>query len=173
MEPLISPPCFQEIKNRCKPVRSVNIEHKKSLSRLDRLALFITEKVGTMGFFIIVFAWTTLWLGWNTIVPTSLRFDPFPAFVLWLFISNVLQIFLMPLIMVGQNFQNQHAELRAEADFEINTKAEQEINTILLHLEYQNTLILKILKNLEHKPLLKNEIHQQWIKTVRDPTHHE
>ncbi|MGL5743229.1 MAG: DUF1003 domain-containing protein [Legionella sp.] len=110
-----------------------------------------------MVFFVIVFAWTTLWLSWNTIAPMSLRFDPFPAFVLWLFISNVLQIFLMPLIMVGQNFQSQHAEMRAEADFEINTKAEQEINAILLHLEYQNTLILKILKNLEHNPSLKNE----------------
>lgn len=158
MEPLIPPPiCFQEIKKRRKPILSVNLEHKKSFSNLDRLALFITENVGTMVFFVIVFAWTTLWLSWNTIAPMSLRFDPFPAFVLWLFISNVLQIFLMPLIMVGQNFQSQHAEMRAEADFEINTKAEQEINAILLHLEYQNTLILKILKNLEHNPSLKNE----------------
>lgn len=158
MKSLISPPCFQEIKNSRKPVRSVNVEHKKSLSRLDRSALFITEKVGSMGFFVLVFAWTILWLGWNMVAPISLRFDPFPAFVLWLFISNVMQIFLMPLIMVGQNFQNQHAEIRAEADFEINTKAEQEINAILLHLEYQNTLILKILQSLEHKSLSAKEL---------------
>jgi hypothetical protein len=32
-------------------------------------------------------------------------FDPFPAFVAYLLISNVIQIFLMPLIMVGQNLQ--------------------------------------------------------------------
>jgi uncharacterized membrane protein len=158
MKSLISPPCFQEIKNSRKPVRSVNVEHKKSLSRLDRSALFITEKVGSMGFFVLVFAWTILWLGWNMVAPISLRFDPFPAFVLWLFISNVMQIFLMPLIMVGQNFQNQHAEIRAEADFEINTKAEQEINAILLHLEYQNTLILKIFQSLEHKSLSAKEL---------------
>ena len=30
-------------------------------------------------------------------------FDPFPAFVASLHISNVIQILLMPLIMVGQN----------------------------------------------------------------------
>jgi len=93
--------------------------------------------------------WTTVWLGWNTLAPVELRFDPFPAFVLWLFLSNMIQILLMPLIMVGQNLQGRHAEARAEADFEVNTKAEREIETILLHLERQNDLILKILTQLE------------------------
>lgn len=142
-------PNFHELKTLRQPVRSVNREHKKSLSRLDKLAVWITEKVGTMGFFAIVFIWTALWLGWNTIAPSALRFDPFPAFVLWLFISNVMQIFLMPLIMVGQNLQGRHAEMRAEADFEVNTKAEREIGAVLMHLENQNELILKILNHLE------------------------
>jgi len=87
-------------------------------------------------------------LGWNTLTPKDLRFDPFPAFVLWLFISNMLQIFLMPLIMIGQNLQGRHAEARADSDFEINVKAEREIEAILLQLERQNELILKILNQL-------------------------
>ena len=78
-----------------------------------------------------------------------MRFDPFPAFVLWLFISNMLQIFLMPLIMIGQNLQGSHAEVRAESDYEVNVKAEREIEAILLHLERQNDLILEILDHLE------------------------
>jgi uncharacterized membrane protein len=61
----------------------------------------------------------------------------------------VIQIFLMPLIMVGQNLQGRHAEARAEADFDVNTKAEREIEAILLHLESQNELILRILRHLE------------------------
>jgi uncharacterized membrane protein len=61
----------------------------------------------------------------------------------------MIQLFLMPLIMVGQNLQGRHAEARAEADFDVNTKAEREIETILLHLEAQNDLILKILRHLE------------------------
>jgi uncharacterized membrane protein len=104
-----------------------------------------------MGFFLIIFGWTILWLSWNMFVPKTLRFDPFPAFVLWLFISNMIQIFLMPLIMIGQNLQGRHAEVRAEADFEVNTKAEREIETILLHLENQNKGILEILNKLENK----------------------
>jgi uncharacterized membrane protein len=53
--------------------------------------------------------------------------------------------------MIGQNLQGRHAEARAEADFEVNTKAEREIETILLHLENQNKGILEILNKLENK----------------------
>ncbi len=140
---------LEEIKKNRKPIRNANIEHREKLSRLDKLAVFITDHVGTMGFFIIIFIWTVLWLNWNIFAPAQLRFDPYPAFVLWLFISNMIQIFLMPLLMVGQNLQGRHSEARAEADFEVNTEAENEIEIILQHLENQNELILKILERLE------------------------
>ena len=124
------------------PIVNANKRHKESLSGLERLAVWITDHVGTMGFFLIIFIWTLSWLLWNSIGPTNHRFDPAPAFVFWLFISNMIQIFLMPLIMIGQNLQSRHAEYRAEADFEVNLKAEAEIESILAHLERQNELIL-------------------------------
>ena len=139
----------EELKKLRKPIHNVNIKHKESLSALEKFAVKVTDNVGTMGFFIIIFLWTLLWLGWNTIAPKDLRFDPYPAFVLWLFVSNMIQIFLMPLIMIGQNLQGRHAEIRAEADFEVNVRAEKEIEVILMHLEHQNELILKILKNID------------------------
>jgi uncharacterized membrane protein len=104
-----------------------------------------------MGFFIIVFLWTLIWLTWNMFAPKAARFDPYPAFVLWLFISNMIQLFLMPLIMVGQNVQSVQADLREEEDLKINLQAELEIETILTHLEYQNDIMMKILKRLEDK----------------------
>jgi len=139
----------EEIKKLRKPIHNVNVKHKESLTALERFAVKVTDHVGSMGFFIIIFVWTMLWLGWNTLAPKELRFDPYPAFVLWLFASNVLQIFLMPLIMIGQNLQGRHAEQRAEADFEVNVRAEKEIEVILMHLEHQNELILRILENIE------------------------
>ncbi len=140
---------IEELRKYRKPIRNVNIQHKENLSGLERIAVWITDHVGTMGFFLIIFGWTAIWLSWNTLGPESAQFDPFPAFVLWLFISNMIQIFLMPLIMIGQNLQSRHAEARAEADFEINTKAELEIETILVHLEKQSSLILEILQKIE------------------------
>lgn len=143
------PPTLEELRRLRDPIRNTNIEHKENLNKLEKLAVWITERVGTMGFFLIIFGWTLAWLSWNTLAPQNMRFDPFPAFVLWLFISNMIQIFLMPLIMVGQNLQGKHSEARAEADFEVNTMAEREIEAILMHLENQNNLILEILKKLE------------------------
>lgn len=139
----------EELKKIRKPISNVNVKHKESLTKLEKFAVIVTDHVGSMGFFIIIFIWTLLWLGWNTLAPKDVRFDPYPAFVLWLFASNVLQIFLMPLIMIGQNLQGRHAEKRAESDFEVNVRAEKEIEVILLHLENQNDLILKILDKIE------------------------
>ena len=143
------PISLEELKRKVKPIRTINIERKENLSRLNQLAIWITDHVGTMGFFLIIFAWTASWLSWNTLAPKTIRFDPYPAFVLWLFLSNMIQIFLMPLIMIGQNLQSAHAEARAEADFDVNTKAEMEIETVLQHLEYQNKMILQIVQHLE------------------------
>src|SRR5579859_6602229 len=123
------------------PIRNVNQETRASFTPLERLALAVTVRVGSPGFFIIIAVWTIGWLLWNVLAPARIRYDPGPAFVLWLFISNMLQILLMPLIMVGQNLLNRHSELRADADFEINQKAEQETEAILLHLEHQGAAI--------------------------------
>jgi uncharacterized membrane protein len=128
-------PDVHEIHKGRAPVRDVNAEHHQQFTKLERLAIWITDHVGTMGFFIVIFAWTVLWLGWNTLGPSAARFDPYPAFVLWLFISNMIQIFLMPLLMIGQNLQGRHSEIRAQSDFEVNVKAEKEIDVILMHLE--------------------------------------
>jgi uncharacterized membrane protein len=128
---------------------NVNDAYERSFSAVDRLAVWVTDNVGSMGFFFIIAVWTVAWLAWNTLAPAELRFDPAPAFVLWLFISNLIQIHLMPLIMVGQNLQDRYSELRAEADFEVNQKAEREIETVLEHLSNQNELMLEILRRLE------------------------
>jgi uncharacterized membrane protein len=144
-------PTIKELIAQRKPVRNVNILHRETFTGLEKIALYITEKVGTMGFFFLVSIWTIAWLSWNTFAPVALRFDAFPAFVLWLFISNVLQLLFLPLIMVGQNLQGRHAEARAQNDFEINVKAEREIEAILLHLEKQGEQVERILNHLENK----------------------
>ncbi|MDR3512390.1 MAG: DUF1003 domain-containing protein [Caulobacteraceae bacterium] len=142
------PTSLEAIRKRRKALRDVNKEAADKLSPLDKLALWITARVGTMGFFLVIFTWTVLWLGWNLLAPKALQFDPPSAFVFWLFISNLIQIMLMPLIMVGQNLQGRHSELRAENDLEINVKAEKEIEAILQHLEYQNAMLLEMVGKL-------------------------
>ncbi len=133
--------------------RNANLVHKQSLSALDRVAMAITNKVGSVGFFLIIAGWTVLWTSYNmaaSLVPALgwHAFDPFPAFVAYLLMSNVIQILLMPLIMVGQNLQGRHSETRAELDFEINQKAEREVTATLLQLERNTALLMKLMRHL-------------------------
>jgi uncharacterized membrane protein len=135
-------------------IRSANAVHSEGLSPLDKFAMAMTDKVGSMGFFLIILAWTVLWTGYN-ILASEVKllhwkaFDPFPAFVAYLLISNVIQILLMPLIMVGQNLQGRHTEIRAQLDYEINQKAEKEVMVVLRHLEHNTGLLLQLMRHLE------------------------
>jgi uncharacterized membrane protein len=117
------PITLHEFRRRRKPLRNINVDLRHRRSQLDRLALWITSHVGTMGFFLIILAWTVIWLGWNLLAPDRYKFDPPMGFIFWLFLSNLIQILLMPLIMVGQNLQGQHAEARAEHDLQIQHKS--------------------------------------------------
>ena len=142
---------IEDLKRKRQECMKLLVRDNKKASMLDRLALWITNKVGSMGFFMLIFLWTVCWLGWNILTPEKARFDPYPAFVLWLFISNMIQLFLLPLIMIGQNLQSQHSEHRAETDLKINELAEMENETILIHLENQNAMMLDILKKMENR----------------------
>ena len=146
--PTSPPMSLAEVRKKRPPPVNIHKQVRANLSAMDKAALFITERVGTMGFFLLILAWTVIWLGWNTLLPTAWRFDPAMGFVLYLFLCNVIQILLMPLIMVGQNLQGQHSEARAEHDLEVNVKAEQEIEVILQHLEYQNEILMKMVGKL-------------------------
>lgn len=142
------PLAVKELKKRREQILEKN-EREKKTTVLGRIAIWITEHVGSMGFFIIIFFWTVSWLSWNIFAPKNLRFDPFPAFVLWLFISNMIQLFTMPLILLGQNIQSKASDSRDEADLKINAQTALENETILLHLENQNEMMIKILKAIE------------------------
>jgi uncharacterized membrane protein len=147
----LHPPTFSVSSGQ---VQNANDLHTAKLTPLNKAAMYVTEKVGSMGFFLIILVWTVVWCGYNMIASEIPglhwpAFDPFPAFVAYLLISNVIQILLMPLIMVGQNLQGQHSEIRAQLDFEINQKAEKEVTAILKHLEYNTDLIIQLMKHLE------------------------
>jgi uncharacterized membrane protein len=122
---------------------------KENLSRLDKVAIVITDRIGTMGFFFIIVCWTILWCGYNILASKvhSLHlhaFDPFPAFVAYLLISNVIQIMLMPLLLVGQNLQGRHSEARAENDYVVNKKSFADTERILKQLKAQGDQMLRI-----------------------------
>lgn len=131
---------LEEIRARRKPVVNINEKHKDGLTLNDKIAIFLTSKVGSMW---CAYAFTILAL---ISLPVALSLGV-GAIIAWT-AQTFIQLVLLPVIMVGQNVQSAHSELRAEQDFQINKKAEEEIETILQHLENQNELMLKILEGM-------------------------
>ena len=124
--------------------RNVNQEHKQSLSLLDKAALFITKVVGTM---------------WCAIAFTGLALVSLPeaihggkaTTISWI-AQTFLQLVLLSIIMVGQNLQSKHSELRADADYETNVEAKKDIETLMKRLDsIERDKLDKILKILEIK----------------------
>ena len=56
------PKSLELILKERKPIVNPSQKVKDEFSRLDLIAFWITEHVGTMGFFLIIFTWTILWL---------------------------------------------------------------------------------------------------------------
>jgi len=111
-------------------IKNSNNIHIDKLTKFEKFGLSVVGRVGTVGFFIILISWTVIWLGWNMFAPSSFRFDPYPGFVLWLFMSNVLQLILLPLVMIAQNLQSKHEEITAENDYNTDLENEKSINEI-------------------------------------------
>ena len=127
-----------DLRKEFAPIPNTNEIHKSRLSKTDKVALFVVKRVGTMGFFYACAVMVTIPLFFAPAMP-----------VVQYISSGYLQLILLPLIMVGQNLQGRHAELRAEHDYETNVKAEKEIEAILLHLEKQDETMLQILRKIE------------------------
>jgi uncharacterized membrane protein len=125
-------------------IRNVNKEHRQSLSILDKVAIFITKIVGTM---------------WCAIAFTILALISFPealhggtsTTISWI-AQTFLQLVLLSIIMVGQNLQSRHSELRADADYETNVEAKKDIEMLMKRLDsIENDKLNKILEILEKK----------------------
>jgi uncharacterized membrane protein len=121
--------------------KNVNQEHKQSLKFQDRLALIITSAIGTMYAVYFFALFLAGWMLWQSKLSNK-PFDPYP-FAFLLFIGNIVQLLLMPLIMVGQNIQARHAEIRADEEFKTTTTSFHDIEHILQHLDAQDKELLR------------------------------
>jgi uncharacterized membrane protein len=127
--------------------KNVNAVHKNSLGIQDRIALVITSAIGTMYAVYFFAMWMGGWMLWQVRFAHK-PFDPYP-FAFLLFLGNIIQLLLMPLIMVGQNIQGKHAELRAEEEFNTTKSSYHDIEHVLERLDSQDQELLRQTKMLE------------------------
>lgn len=110
---------------------NVNEKHTAALHKQDRTAMLITSIIGSMYFVYFCLLCILIWIGWQ--IMTTHPFDPYP-FAFLLFITNIVQLILTPLILVGQNIQNHREHLRAEEEYKTTKTMHQDIEKILLIL---------------------------------------
>src|SRR5438132_14154890 len=103
----------------------------------ERAADAITTFAGSMTFVYLHVAWFGLWVAINAGLLAGiglglLAFDPFPFGLLTLVVS-LEAIFLSTFVMIAQNRLSAQADARAQADYEVNVRAEAEVAK-LVHL---------------------------------------
>lgn len=111
--------------------RNINTEFDEQLTLGQRLADNVAKFGGSWTFIslfaIILLAWVVL----NSVILARFHdaFDPYPYILLNLFLSMLASI-QAPIIMMSQNRQAAKDRLDAAHDYEVNLKAEMEIETL-------------------------------------------
>jgi len=113
-----------------------------------RLAAWLTNKAGTMAAF---YAATIFQAGW-IVAGQALRFDPYP-FPFLLFLSSLTQLFLMFVIMVGQQVIGKTADKRAVQTYLDAEAVLQACERLQAHLKAQDLAIGHIAEHIyERRP---------------------
>lgn len=98
-----------------------------------RLAVFVTKKFGTMGAFYVLVIWM---FGWMVLAMGGFwlfQKDPYP-FIFLLFLSNLVQLFALPILAVGQQILSQASDKQAEQtyrDAEAILKLQDEVHRLV------------------------------------------
>jgi uncharacterized membrane protein len=130
-----------------KPIVNINEVEEERRSFGDHVADSFANSMGSWRFIIIQSVILAIWVVMNVIAWVN-HWDPYPFILLNLTLSFQ-AAYAAPIIMMSQNRQAAKDRLAAEHDYEINTKAEDELKAVMHHLEAQDDLMLAILHRLE------------------------
>lgn len=108
--------------------RNINEEMEIRSTAVEKTADVIAAFSGSLTFFFLNLAWFVVWIGWN-VTPGLPHFDPYPFGFLTMTVS-LEAIFLSIFVLISQNRQAAKDRLRADAEYEVNLKAELEITQL-------------------------------------------
>ncbi len=138
--------------------RNLNEEIDHQMGLGDRLAASIARGVGSWKFILIFSLVLVAWVGVNTISLVMHPLDPFP-FTFLNFVLSCLAAIQAPVIIMSQNRQAAKDRVSAELDFQVNKKAEMQIQSLHLKIDELRSSEIRELCQLqrEYIALLKKE----------------
>jgi uncharacterized membrane protein len=110
--------------------RNVLEEEDKKLTMGERVADMVAAFGGSWPFIFMFGGFMAVWMVWNSLVPTQLKFDELPFMALNLILSTLAAL-QAPIIMMSQNRQSTKDKALAVNDFQVNLKNEVSIDKIL------------------------------------------
>ena len=102
------------------PIRHAHKEYQAGLSVSDRFAAWIVGLCGTTACFWLFSAFALMPLLW----PAWMQAVQFIS-------SGYLQLVLLPLILVSQNLQSRHDEIRAQAHYDADLRADAQVQELM------------------------------------------
>jgi uncharacterized membrane protein len=107
-------------------------EHIEGLDFGSRLADSVAKGMGSWRFIVIQTVLVLLWMGLN-LVGFMYHWDVYP-FILLNLVFSTQAAYAAPIIMMAQNRQNDRDRMQAQADYQTNVDAKQEIEALAIKL---------------------------------------
>ena len=123
--------------------KKLAISGKKREGFNEHLAIRITRMFGTMWMFYLLVAWMLVWICLASIGFWKFKDDPYP-FTFLLFLSNLIQLWALPVLAVGQQVLSRAADKQASQtyrDAEEILKLQDEVHRLI---KINNTLTEEI-----------------------------
>ncbi len=129
------------------PVRDLNRDEERRLTFADRVAQEFAKLVGSWTFLLTQAGILVVWVAlnaFNLIHP----WDRYP----FLFLNLILSLeaaLLVSVVLMALNRLAERDRLRAQQDYELNVKAEEELKALMNHLMHQDEILLQIVNRLD------------------------
>jgi uncharacterized membrane protein len=129
------------------PVRDLNREVERKLTLADRVADDFSRLVGSWVFVLVQAGIMALWIILNALNILH-PWDRFPFLFLNLILSLEAALWVS-VVLMSLNRLADRDRLRAQHDYELNIKAEEELKALMNHLMHQDEILLQIVNRLD------------------------
>ena len=151
------------------PVRDLNREVDRKLTFSDRVADDFARLVGSWIFVLAQAGIMVLWVGlnaFNLIHP----WDRYPFLFLNFILSLEAAVWVSVVLMALNRFADRD-RLRAQHEYELNVKAEEELKALMNHLMHQDEILLQIVNHLDRGDREMKRLARRLEAVVETNTH--
>ena len=129
------------------PVRDLNRDVDRKLTFADRVASDFARLVGSWIFVLAQVGLMLLWVLLNAIGLLR-HWDPYP-FLFLNFIFSLEAAIWVSVVLMTLNSMADRDRMRAQNEYELNVKAEEELKALMNHLMHQDEILLQIVNRLD------------------------